>query len=47
MAREKRPVSYTEKNLFVLPRKKKKGKCDDKLYSVKIVERDDESKRYV
>ena len=45
--REKRPVSYAEKPLFVLPRKKKTKKCDEKLYPVEIVERDDESKRYV
>ena len=27
--REKRPVSYTEKSQFVLPRKKKTKKCDE------------------
>ena len=32
--REKRPVSYTEKNLFVLLGKKKVKECDDKLYPV-------------
>ena len=45
--REKRPVSYSEKPLFVLPRKKETKKCDDKLYLVEIVERDNESKQYV